>query len=204
MNPNKSTFFFVGKPSTLYITSVDPKKSWYKNHSISPMVGFLLNFTPDGRGIDPDIFFDDDGKVWYVGTAAPGKPNFPGEGVRFSMGKKVAVKRCFRKIPASGTTTNKNGLAKKRQVTTIAEISNFCLLFFFVWIPFFFWIPFFWGSPNVRNDDSTKSVPRGDLLPCWGPQGWCLCWADLLCLQQSVLQIIRTKPELLLRPYDAI
>ena len=31
-------------------------------------------------GIDPDIFFDDDGKVWYVGTHAPEKPNFDGEG----------------------------------------------------------------------------------------------------------------------------
>ncbi|MFT5166288.1 MAG: xylan 1,4-beta-xylosidase [Saprospiraceae bacterium] len=31
-------------------------------------------------GIDPDIFFDEDGKVWYVGTHAPEKPNFNGEG----------------------------------------------------------------------------------------------------------------------------
>ncbi len=31
-------------------------------------------------GIDPDIFFDDDGRVWYVGTHSPEKPNFPGEG----------------------------------------------------------------------------------------------------------------------------
>jgi xylan 1,4-beta-xylosidase len=31
-------------------------------------------------GIDPDIFFDDDGKVWYVGTHSPENPNFPGEG----------------------------------------------------------------------------------------------------------------------------
>ena len=31
-------------------------------------------------GIDPDIFFDDDGKVWYAGTHSPDKPNFPGEG----------------------------------------------------------------------------------------------------------------------------
>jgi len=31
-------------------------------------------------GIDPDIFFDDDGRVWYVGTHSPDKPNFPGEG----------------------------------------------------------------------------------------------------------------------------
>lgn len=31
-------------------------------------------------GIDPDIFFDSDGKVWYVGTHSPDNPNFPGEG----------------------------------------------------------------------------------------------------------------------------
>ncbi len=31
-------------------------------------------------GIDPDIFFDDDGKVWYVGTHSPENPNFEGEG----------------------------------------------------------------------------------------------------------------------------
>ena len=31
-------------------------------------------------GIDPDIFFDDDGKIWYTGTHAPEKPNFQGEG----------------------------------------------------------------------------------------------------------------------------
>ena len=31
-------------------------------------------------GIDPDIIFDDDGTVWYVGTHSPSKPNFNGEG----------------------------------------------------------------------------------------------------------------------------
>ena len=31
-------------------------------------------------GIDPDIFFDNDGKIWYTGTHAPEKPNFQGEG----------------------------------------------------------------------------------------------------------------------------
>ncbi|MXY04977.1 MAG: glycoside hydrolase family 43 protein [Gammaproteobacteria bacterium] len=31
-------------------------------------------------GIDPDIFFDDDGRAWYLGTQVPEKPNFPGEG----------------------------------------------------------------------------------------------------------------------------
>ncbi len=34
----------------------------------------------EAPGIDPDIFFDDNGKVWYVGTHSPDKPNFPGEG----------------------------------------------------------------------------------------------------------------------------
>ena len=31
-------------------------------------------------GIDPDIIFDEDGKVWYVGTHVPIDPNFNGEG----------------------------------------------------------------------------------------------------------------------------
>ena len=31
-------------------------------------------------GIDPDIFFDDDGKVWIAGAHPPEQPNFPGEG----------------------------------------------------------------------------------------------------------------------------
>lgn len=31
-------------------------------------------------GIDPDLFFDDNGRVWYVGNQAPENPNFDGEG----------------------------------------------------------------------------------------------------------------------------
>ena len=31
-------------------------------------------------GIDPDIFFDDDGKIWYVGNHGPENPRFNGEG----------------------------------------------------------------------------------------------------------------------------
>lgn len=31
-------------------------------------------------GIDPDIFFDNDGKVRYLGMHQPEKPNFEGEG----------------------------------------------------------------------------------------------------------------------------
>ena len=31
-------------------------------------------------GIDPDLFFDDDGRAWYVGNQMPENPNFDGEG----------------------------------------------------------------------------------------------------------------------------
>ena len=31
-------------------------------------------------GIDPDLFFDDDGRVWYVGNKIPENPKFNGEG----------------------------------------------------------------------------------------------------------------------------
>ena len=31
-------------------------------------------------GIDPDIFFDDNGKIWYVGNHGPENPRFNGEG----------------------------------------------------------------------------------------------------------------------------
>ncbi|MET4696199.1 glycoside hydrolase family 43 protein [Endozoicomonas lisbonensis] len=34
----------------------------------------------DAPGIDPDIFFDDDGKVWYVGTHTPEDQAYPGQG----------------------------------------------------------------------------------------------------------------------------
>jgi len=34
----------------------------------------------DAPGIDPDLFFDDDGRVWYVGNQQPEDPNFDGEG----------------------------------------------------------------------------------------------------------------------------
>lgn len=51
------------------ITAENPKGPWSEPH--------VLEGAP---GIDPDIFFDDDGKVWYVGTHSPENPNFSGEG----------------------------------------------------------------------------------------------------------------------------
>lgn len=58
----------------------------------NPCVNFILTATnPAGPwseprviggapGIDPDIFFDDDGRVWYVGTHSPNDPAYPSEG----------------------------------------------------------------------------------------------------------------------------
>ena len=51
------------------ITATDPAGPWSEPH--------VLEGAP---GIDPDLFFDDDGRAWYVGTHSPDEPNFPGEG----------------------------------------------------------------------------------------------------------------------------
>lgn len=51
------------------ITADNPAGPWSKPHVLA-----------GAPGIDPDIFFDDNGKVWYVGTHSPEKPNFAGEG----------------------------------------------------------------------------------------------------------------------------
>jgi xylan 1,4-beta-xylosidase len=60
------------KPSEMVnfiITAKDPAGPWS-----APQV---IEGAP---GIDPDIFFDDDGKVWFVGTHAIGKPDENGIG----------------------------------------------------------------------------------------------------------------------------
>jgi alpha-N-arabinofuranosidase len=51
------------------ITADDANGPWSDPHVIA-----------GAPGIDPDLFFDDDGKVWYVGTHSPANPAFPGEG----------------------------------------------------------------------------------------------------------------------------
>ena len=50
------------------ITSTNPKGPWS-----NPIV---IKGAP---GIDPDIFFDDDGRVWYTGNHQPSDPTFSGE-----------------------------------------------------------------------------------------------------------------------------
>ena len=51
------------------ITSENIEGPWSEPHIIE-----------GAPGIDPDIIFDDDGTVWYVGTHSPSEPNFNGEG----------------------------------------------------------------------------------------------------------------------------
>jgi alpha-N-arabinofuranosidase len=63
--PDSNTTQFVN----FVITADDPRGPWS-----------LPKVLEGAPGIDPDIFFDDDGKVWYVGTHNPENPNFPGEG----------------------------------------------------------------------------------------------------------------------------
>lgn len=51
------------------ITAEDPAGPWSEPNVIE-----------GAPGIDPDLFFDDDGRAWYVGTHSPENPAFPGEG----------------------------------------------------------------------------------------------------------------------------
>ena len=49
-------------------TAADPRGPWSAPH--------VLEGAP---GIDPSLFFDDDGRVWYVGNHIPPDPEFPGQ-----------------------------------------------------------------------------------------------------------------------------
>jgi len=51
------------------ITATNPKGPWS-----NPII------VEGAPGIDPDIFFDDDGKIYFTGTHSPKNPNFSGEG----------------------------------------------------------------------------------------------------------------------------
>ena len=69
------------------ITADDPEGPWSMPH--------VLEGAP---GIDPDIFFDDDGRAWYVGTHSPDKPNFPGEGEIFIRSPRTLCVRATRVV----------------------------------------------------------------------------------------------------------
>ncbi|NNE97551.1 MAG: glycoside hydrolase family 43 protein [Pyrinomonadaceae bacterium] len=68
------TFYIIttnnidGKLVNFIVTAKDPKGPWSKP--------FVLK---DAPGIDPSLFFDDDGKVWYTGNWIPPDPEFEGQ-----------------------------------------------------------------------------------------------------------------------------
>ena len=77
-----------GTCTNFIITASDIHGPWSDPHVIE-----------GAPGIDPDIFFDDDGKAWYVGTAAPDKPNYPGEGAPGRTGTDMLPKDTSKQLP---------------------------------------------------------------------------------------------------------
>ena len=57
-----------GKMVNFIITAEDPRGAWSKAYVLK-----------DAPGIDPSLFFDDDGKVWYTGSNVPPNPEFDGQ-----------------------------------------------------------------------------------------------------------------------------
>lgn len=57
-----------GTPVNFIVTAKDPRGSW--------SAPFVLE---DAPGIDPSLFFDDDGRAWYVGNHVPPEPAFDGQ-----------------------------------------------------------------------------------------------------------------------------
>jgi alpha-N-arabinofuranosidase len=68
------TFYVVttnniaGELVSFIVTAEDPRGPW--------SAPFVLEGAP---GIDPSLFFDDDGRVWYVANRQPADPEFPGQ-----------------------------------------------------------------------------------------------------------------------------
>lgn len=68
------TFYVVttnvidGELSNFIVTATDPRGPWSTPHVLR-----------DAPGIDPSLFFDDDGRVWYVGNWIPPDPAFEGQ-----------------------------------------------------------------------------------------------------------------------------
>lgn len=71
---HEGTFYVVttnnidGELVNFIVTADDPRGPW--------SAPFILEGAP---GIDPSLFFDDDGRVWYVGNRQPPDPEFPGQ-----------------------------------------------------------------------------------------------------------------------------
>ncbi|MGI9237335.1 MAG: glycoside hydrolase family 43 protein [Woeseiaceae bacterium] len=71
---HEGTFYIVttnnvgGKMTNFIVTADDPSGPWSPPRVLE-----------DAPGIDPSLFFDDDGRVWYAGNHIPPDPEFPGQ-----------------------------------------------------------------------------------------------------------------------------
>lgn len=71
---HKGTYYIIttnnvdGNMVNFIVTADDPRGEWSEPH--------VLDGAP---GIDPSLFFDDDGRAWYVGNHMPSDPEFPGQ-----------------------------------------------------------------------------------------------------------------------------
>lgn len=84
------------------ITAKDPAEKWSKPH-----------FLPEIGGIDPDIFFDDDGKTYIAHNNAPeGEPLYQGHRAiwlwEYDLETKQVIKESGRVIVNGGTDLSKN------------------------------------------------------------------------------------------------
>ena len=57
-----------GETVNFFVTAEDPAGPW--------SAPYVLDGAP---GIDPSLFFDDDGRAWYVGNRIPSDPEFDGQ-----------------------------------------------------------------------------------------------------------------------------
>jgi xylan 1,4-beta-xylosidase len=57
-----------GRMVNFIVTAKNPRGPWSKPYVLD-----------DAPGIDPSLFFDDDGRAWYVGNHMPPDPEFPGQ-----------------------------------------------------------------------------------------------------------------------------
>ena len=58
----------AGNMVNFIVTAVDPRGPWSAPHVVE-----------GAPGIDPSLFFDDDGRAWYVGNHMPPDPEFDGQ-----------------------------------------------------------------------------------------------------------------------------
>lgn len=63
-----TTSVVEGRPVSFIVTAQDPKGPWSPPRVVA-----------DAVGIDPSLFFDDDGRAWYTANWMPPDPQFPGQ-----------------------------------------------------------------------------------------------------------------------------